>query len=146
CFGIPLSDGRLMLGQVIRFEREALMSVSCVLFEQYFASGSMAPTPDPESVVCAQYITPDLLDRGVWRTTANHPIAIPEELYPRKKPTSSGYIGATVEGSGIITHFANAFAGLAAWDSYLDPQYLDKLLIEPGKKPTHLLYEKDVPQ
>ena len=146
CFGIPLSDGRLMLGQVIRFERDALMSVSCAVFDQYFTPDSLVPIPDPERVICAQYITTDLLDQGVWKVIANHPIAIPEALYPRKKPTSSGYVGATVEGSGIIMHFANAYAGLAAWDRYFDPQYLDKLLIEPGKKPTELLYKKDLKQ
>lgn len=145
CFGIPLIDGRMMLGQVIRFEREALMSVSCALFEQYFDPSAPSPIPSAQRVVCAQYITKDLLDNGVWKIIANHPIAIPEDLYPRKKPTSSGYIGATVIGSGNIVHFANAFAGLAAWDRYFDPQYLDKLLIDPAKKPTHLLYKKDIP-
>ena len=50
-------------------------------------------------------------------------------------------IGINTEGSAIIDDFIKAYFSLAPWDDWHDPEYLDKLLISPDKKPENLIYK-----
>jgi len=47
-----------------------------------------------------------------------------------------------MQGSGNMREFVNAFYGLAPWNGYFDPNYFDKLLIDPSKRPKNLLFIK----
>jgi hypothetical protein len=82
------------------------------------------------------FSTRDLLDDGVWPVVGNRPVAVPKKLFLWEHTRSSGWVGAKVIGSGIPNELLDAFRGLAPWDAYKDPAYLDGLLVSPAKKPT----------
>ena len=65
--------------------------------------------------------------------------------HPCEPLRASGFIGATITGSGIVDDFVNAFHGLAPWDDWHDPRYLDTLLLDPSKKPRGLVYKDKEP-
>ena len=44
-------------------------------------------------------------------------------------------------GIPIEDDFIKAYFSLAPWDDWHDPEYLDKLLISPDKKPESLIYK-----
>ena len=44
-------------------------------------------------------------------------------------------------GIPIEDDFIKAYFSLAPWDDWHDPEYLDKLLISPDKKPENLIYK-----
>lgn len=44
-------------------------------------------------------------------------------------------------GIPIEDDFIKAYFSLALWDDWHDPEYLDKLLISPDKKPENLIYK-----
>jgi hypothetical protein len=44
-------------------------------------------------------------------------------------------LGAETKGSGILNNFVAAYFGQFPWNGYKDPDYFDKLLISPSKRP-----------
>jgi len=46
-----------------------------------------------------------------------------------------------IVGSANIAEFLNAYYGLVPWDDWADPNYLDKLLISPDKKPKNIIFK-----
>ena len=87
------------------------------------------------------FVTRDLLDDGVWRVIAKRPVAIPRSQLPYESLRQNGYVGAEVNGSGIVNEFLDAFYGLGPWDDWHDPTYLDQLLVSPEKKPSRLVFK-----
>ena len=140
-FAIPTMDGRLVPGQIIGREAEVLNSVTIALFDQQVDHVSKIDTADLAEVMVFSvlFVTRDLLDSGVWSIAANRPIRIPQDKFPYEEKRECGFIGAKVIGSAIVTKFVNAYFGLAPWDDWKDPNYLDKLLISPEKKPTGII-------
>ena len=51
-------------------------------------------------------------------------------------------MGAKVVGSANVGALCDAFYGLARWDDWKDPEYLDKLLLSPEKKPRGVRYTR----
>lgn len=138
-FGIPLSDGSRLLGQVLSAEPVVLNSVSCALFDQRFQD--VAPPPEVKCLFTALLTTRDLLDSGHWTVVGAGPIDVPRDRYPYESLRSSAFVGAKVIGSGNVAEFANAYCGLTPWDDWADPLYLDHLLISPDKKPAVVVYK-----
>lgn len=144
CFAIPLRDGRFMLGQVLRDEREGLPKVSCALFNTILDSTSSRAEPKLEHAIAILFTTADLLDRGYWKVVQTTSVVVPQSLFPFESLRKVGFVGAKTYGSGNVNHFANAFLALDPWDDSADPEYLDKLLLSPDKKPSTLLFKKDM--
>jgi hypothetical protein len=150
-FFIPQSDGLHAVGQVVQRTRQALNSAIVALYDLRRKSGETATVFDlkPEQLIAIQFTTPDLLNNGTWPVVGEGPVAnlsVMSKLSPiRDLPEleKSGFIGATITGSGIIRKFLDAFYGLRAWDDWADPNYLDTLLLSPEKKPKVLLLKKD---
>jgi hypothetical protein len=140
-FAIPLADGTNLLGQVIAHEPSALNSVGCALFDQRF-SDATAPSPDLARLFSVILVTRDLLDSGAWRVVSSGPVGVAWERIPYERFRSAGFVGAKIQGSRNVVAFANAFCGLAPWDDWHDPDYLDQFLLAKDKKPERLIYRK----
>lgn len=140
CFFVPLLDGSFLVGQVLSVEPFVLNSVACALFDQR-ADGKALPKPELGRLISTLFTTRDLLDSGDWKIFATFPVGVPREHRPFEELRELGFVGAKVIGSGIVNEFANAYCGLAPWDDWADPNYLDRLLLRPELKPRDLWYK-----
>jgi hypothetical protein len=95
-----------------------------------------------ETLISIQFTTPDLLNNGTWAVVGSAPPAHLGMLKNFNDLERNEFVGASVRGSANISTFLNAFYGLAAWDAFADPHYLDKLLLHPERKPSRLVYVK----
>ncbi|MFT3880904.1 MAG: hypothetical protein QM703_14730 [Gemmatales bacterium] len=142
-FKVPQSDGTFSLGQVVGREPSALNSVTCAFFDLKISEG-LLPAIDWDNLIACLFTTPDLLDNGTWPVIGHSDSAIPTHFLPFEETRSQGWVGAKIHGSGIVRQFLDAYYGLAYWDDWANPNYLDQLLIHPSKKPATLRY-KNVP-
>lgn len=140
CFLIPLKDGTFLVGQVLSAEPSVLNSVGCALFDQR-SDGQTLAQPSLKSLFSILLTTRDLLDAGEWKILAAFPVEVPREKFPFEALRSSGFVGAKVTGSANVAEFANAFCGLAPWDDWANPNYLDQLLLSPELKPKSLVFK-----
>jgi hypothetical protein len=141
CFAIPLADGGNLLGQVITSEPAILNSVRCALFDQRFLD-DLSPSPDHTRIFSIVLTTRDLLDSGVWKVIRRVSVEEQKIAFSVDTLRKTAFDGAKVIGSRNIGEFANAYCRFAPWDDWADPQYLDRLLISPEKKPADLIYKK----
>jgi hypothetical protein len=139
-FLVPLKDENAVVGQVLAHESEVLNGVSCAFFDiRLPASSSQVPMgtfTDPFSIL---FTTRDQLDAGKWRVLERRPVAVGRERFPYEHLRAARFVGAKVVGSRNIGLFVNAYYALAPWDDWADPNYLDRLLVAPNKKPARLL-------
>jgi len=140
-FKIPQSDGSSSLGQVVAQETEMLNSVTCAFFDTKVTD--TVPQIKLEQLIACLFTTHDLLNNGTWPVVGLGEITVPANVYPFEETRSRGWVGAKMFGSGIVMKFLNAYYGLTFWDDWADPNYLDRLLIDPSKKPTSLRYKSD---
>ncbi len=142
-FLVPLSDGDYAVGQVIGYEYEALGSVVCVFSNLKLSDPEQEIAFGAADIISALFVTTDALDRGSWEV-AGKTSAIPvQSFFDIRALKRNDFIGVTVRGSGIVRQFLNAYFGLAPWDCYYRPDYLDELLLSPEKKPSSLRYKSD---
>jgi hypothetical protein len=140
-FVVELMDGTYTIGQIVGQERPVLNSVSIALFEvkcgsQELAKNVLIPQSRLFSVLFA---TRDLLDSGKWAVVGTRSILIRPEQFPFEHLRDAGFVGAKIIGSAIVTAFLNAYYGLAPWDAWKDPNYLDSFLVTAEKKPRNLI-------
>jgi Immunity protein 26 len=141
-FLVQLIDGVAVVGQVVGQERQALNSVTCAFFDvrlQNEQDLDRLKAVPKGSLFSALFVTRDLLDNGEWRVVKAMKLQISRKQLPNEQFRKLGWVGATIFGSGNIVDFLNAFYGLAPWDAYKDPEYFDKLLTSPLKRPNHLV-------
>ena len=140
-FLVSLEDGTFSVGQVVAQDKEVLNSVFCV-FSMVRVKGSEAEISiDIDNVVSALFTTPDLLNSGDWLVVRNEePIPV-DKFFDIKKLKSEGFLGAKVIGSGVVIKLMDACFGLYPWDDFYEPDYLDKLLLSPSKKPAKVIYK-----
>ena len=93
-----------------------------------------------ERLISVVSVTRERLDSGDWRVVGTGPIMVERRLWPNEQFRDKGWIGAKVYDASILEEFLDAFHGLAPWDDWKEPDYLDRLLLFPGKKPTNLVY------
>lgn len=142
-FSIPLKNGEFSIGQIIGYEKDALNSVICAFYDIKEPSiEKVLQALNDTKLISIQFVTRDLLDIGEW-SIIGHSNPIDFEKYidlnaQRKK----GFVGISIEGSGIMIHFLNAFFKLAPWDMMLDTEYFDKLLISKNKRPENVILSK----
>ena len=137
-FTVPQTDGKHSLGQVVGQEREALNSVVCAFFDLRGECTESDWAPQllrRKDVIALLFVTRDLLDRGRWRVVGwREPSKLGQDGIV-DEARSNRYIGVEIRGSGIVEKFLNAFYGLHPWDAWHNPRYLDRLLIDPSRKP-----------
>ena len=144
-FLVRTADGQHVLGQIVGCEPSVLNSVSVAFFDQRFPSPEVASAgaePDPSKAFSIVFSTRDLLDSGVWGVIGRREVGIPRSLLPFESLRANGFVGAKVIGSGNLITLLNAYYGLAPWDSFHDPEYLDRLLVNPAAKPKHVVLKR----
>lgn len=135
-FVIPLLDGTGCIAQVVGRERQILNSVTIAIYDvRHSGMADDAPALRSEDVFSMLLSTKDLLDSGRWKVVGVGSTQ-GENATPYEDLRSSGFIGAKVRGSALVEDFVNAFYGLAPWDDWYVPNYLDEYLISPDKKPS----------
>lgn len=142
-FLVPLQDGTFSLGQIVAFEPEALNSVvcgfyDCIVQEYQFEAGEMDLRQ--EDLVAMLFTTRDLLDSGDWPIVGHVAPANIDSFADLPDLRAKRFVGAKIVGSGNIVKMMNAMQGLYPWNAFHEPNYLDKLLISPEKKPANPLF------
>lgn len=140
-FLLPLKDGTACIGQVIGREPSALNSVAIALYDIKGGWKGLDDFPELRlaDIFSAILVTKDYLDGGGWKVVAREDVDLLADKKPYEHLRAKGFIGAKIRGSELVEDFANAFYGLAPWDDWYVPDYLDGYLISPDKKPVERL-------
>lgn len=147
-FVVPQTDGESSIGQIVGQEPDALNSVICAFYDFRLQPNREMPNALPaERVISILFVTRDLLDSGDWSIIGHTEPAnlrlISASLEDSKQKK---FVGVKIIGSGNVIRFLNAYFGLAPWDDWSDPNYLDGFLISPDKKPNNLVLVKSKQQ
>ena len=94
-----------------------------------------------ERLIATLSVTREQLDFGVWRIVGWQPVTIDRSVWPNENCRSQDWIGAKIFDAAIAEDLLEAYNGLAPWDDWKDPEYLDKLLVSPDRKPKHLVFK-----
>lgn len=145
-FLVPLEDDTYGQGQVLSYEEDAMNSVICafssIRFEKLPTHLDVIPE---ESLVAIIFVTRDQLDYGGWPIVNRGPIISWEKYIDIRQMRSRGFIGTKIIGTFNAETLLNAYHGLVFWDDFHDPEYLDKLLISPDRKPADVLLKPTAP-
>ena len=143
-FAIPLLNNKFSIGQILDLQMQNVVRIS--LFDEQISK--LAKTNIEELcnlnllislVACSR----ERLDYGVWTILGNKKQIIPVSKFPNELYRLNGWVGAKHSDAAIIEDFVNSYYGFLPWDDWGNPNYLDKFLIDPSKKPTTLIYKKD---
>jgi hypothetical protein len=144
-FFVPQRDGVCSVGQVL----DVMMTnvASCAFYD----IRTPCDTPvgsfdlDDDLAIAALSVTKEQLDFGAWRVVGWQPVSLPRHAWPNENTRAQSWVGSIVYDAAIAEDLLNAYNGLTAWDDWKDPRYLDNLLVNPGRKPKHLIYKKRAP-
>jgi hypothetical protein len=145
-FSISTSDGRFAIGQVVGQEPNLLRSVTAALFDERHNSIEEAREHaicDPSTLFAILFVTVNHLESGDWHIVGHRSVSVDARFNSHEHTRVQGFVGAKVVGSGIVNDFVEAFYGLAPWDDWNDPHYLDSLLISDAAKPVGRLVYKN---
>lgn len=145
-FGIPIEDDFLAVGQILG--KYDWIGVACLITKMKISSKNLPLYEDikidKNDIIAAIFITEESLDKGFWPIIQQGIVnkSILKQYFPNIDLIEQGnIIGINTEGSAIIDDFIKAYFSLAPWDDWHDPEYLDKFLISPDKKPENLIYK-----
>ena len=130
-FLVPNSSGSFYVGQVAE-EFPELSSVFCYFFDE--PDAGQCPSTEAvaifsKSIIAAALVTPELLKCGVWRlcdakyNVTQHPL-----LLRVRELGSEGFVGATVNGAGLVTQFLDTHFGRLSMDHWATPQLVLRFL------------------
>ena len=137
---IPQKDGQFVPCQLLDHVMENVVGVS--LYEMRLARGDEVPDLGSIQPISILLTTRDLLDEGMWEVVGRQEVAVSQERRPYERFRSADWIGAKVQGAGIVRQFLDACFGLDPWDDWKDPDYLDALLLDPTRRPAGIVYKK----
>jgi hypothetical protein len=143
-FTVKTSNARYAVGQVLDHPGP-LVSVAVALFDHILEAPDAALSSELSRarLISAVFTSDDLLDSGRWQVVGRRAIALPRKVFPGAHTLAKGGVGEKVIGSFNLATFVEAYFGLAPWDRFQDPAYMDKLLISPARKPTKLIFKSD---
>jgi hypothetical protein len=145
-FLVETKDHMKVVCQVVADERESLGCASCAFFDLRIKEESELKEMSAlrkDRAFSVLFVTPELLNYGVWRVVGRLPVSIPKNERPYEYLRNKGWVGAEIIGGGIVEEFLEAYYALGPWDDWYDPAYLDGLLLSPDKKPKRLIFKKD---
>jgi hypothetical protein len=109
-------------------------SFTCAFFDQRVKSADTITFPlIRSSVLSCQFVTRDAFNRGKWTRVRSEAVQVSESDLPYRETEQSGWIGAKVIGTGLMTGFLNAYFGLRSWNEMKNPKYYESLLF--GRRP-----------
>jgi len=95
----------------------------------------------PDRLISCVSVSREQLDNGKWKVIGHQQPAVGKDYWPNEKFRDCGWVGAKIYDAGIIEEFLDAFYGLVPWDDWHHPNYLDRFLVSPEKKPEHLVFK-----
>jgi hypothetical protein len=140
-FYIKLEETTFVIGQVLLIPSVGLPKYLCSFYGQRF---SQVPSTNnlaelkKSNIIAIIFVTPESLKGGSWPVFAN---AEPTGVDLRRDLSQlieNNYIGCTIIGSGIVDEFMLAWHGLAIWNDWHNPSYLDGLLLPGVKRPENV--------
>jgi hypothetical protein len=139
-FAVPLADGSFGLAQAID---HWIPHAIYVAFTNLRIKSTSEPIPSLASakVISLLAVNDRALDFGEWLLIGELPSIRKRSDFPNERFRASGYVGAKSYDGGIAEDFLSAFHGLAPWDCYYRPDYLDELLLSPDLKPSSLIFK-----
>lgn len=135
-FLVPLQNGKCGVGQVIT--NEVMGSPTVAVFPVCLPCDcelSAVPALQEESCIALLTVFGRSLDRGIWRTLGQREVAMLSSRGVNWETRGSQWVGAEVFTSNIVEALLNAYHALEPWDDFADPEFLDKLLLPPHKRP-----------
>lgn len=135
-FTVPLLDGTFGVGQVLGMMMENILLVALAARRE--PAGSPTLPLGRADVMSTLATWRDPLDTGRWKVVGSQGILFPQKEWPNEQFRERNWVGAKHYNTALVEGFLNAFHALAPWDAWHDPQYLDKLLLAPELKPSHL--------
>ncbi len=139
-FSVQQKDGQFSVGQVLDLMIKNV--VSCAFFDIRFSGEPPSLTLVSEKLISCASVTRDALDKGDWKVIGRQNIIVGRAMWPNERFRAKKWVGAKIYDSIILDSFLNAFYGLDTWDKWHDPNYLDRLLISPDKKPKNIILGK----
>lgn len=141
-FTIQQTDGVCTIGQVLSQIMKNV--VSCAFYDIRVPCDAANPPYDlsDDRVIAALSVTKEQLEYGAWRVVGRQAVALPLQAWPNEDCRANDWVGARILDAAIAEDLLNAYNGLLPWDDWKDPEYLDKLLVNPDRKPKHLLYRR----
>ena len=145
-----MGDGSFGVGQVVLIERKAtgdglpyVALFSTRLSEVKDFEKIKSNLENSDNQLLSVLMTPGTqLTDGLWPIVgAGVPRNI-EKYISIQLLRENNYIGEKSYTAGILVNFLEAYHGLKPWDMYFEPDFFDKLLISPDKKPNNLVYSK----
>lgn len=142
-FLVPLLDGTYTVGQVIRKTKEALNSAVCAFFDIRLIEGAAENIEEltDNLLVALKFSSVGLLDAGEWEVVDNRVPLDTRKYFDLDQLAKDRYLNVNIVGSANLRELMNAYYALSPWNTFYDPQYLDKLLISPDKKPRNLILQ-----
>jgi len=140
-FFVKLTDGTYAMGQVL--DTSIPNTASCAFFDhrQKTAIPTNCVEVTEDNVIATATVIASHLDRGAWSVFTRCKPVLAREKWPNEATRRGGWVGSMVYSGAILEDFFNAYYCLVPWDQFHDPQYLDRLLISPSKKPKDLMYK-----
>lgn len=136
-FLVPLQNEQCGVGQVIT--NEVMGSPTVAVFPMCLPCDSeLAVVPPLQESGCIALLTllgGYALDKGLWRLLGNRELALNSSRGENWKHRGRQWVGASLLTDNIVEALLNAYHGLEPWDNFADPEFLDKLLLPPHKRP-----------
>ena len=141
-FAIPLNNGQYAIGHIL--DQHMVNTVRIALYSEVTENLEidLASLTDDKNLISLIEVTREQLDYGVWKIIGNKQTSIPIEKYANEEFRTNNWINSVVRDAALAEDFINSFHGLLPWDDWYDPNYLDRYLIYPSKKPSNLMYKK----
>lgn len=142
-FAVPLLNGNYAIGHIL--DQRLMNAVRIALYDETIKdldNIELKGLINNDDLISLIEVTREQLDYGVWKTIGNKQTNIPIEKYANEQFRTNKWINSIVRDAAIAEDFLNAYHGFLPWDKYYDPNYFDKILISPSKKPRHLIYKK----
>ncbi len=141
-FAVKQQDGVCTVGQILELMMRNV--VSCAFYDIRIACTDAAvPFHLTDDVlIAALSVSREQLDYGKWKVIGHQTIALDSLVWPNEVCRDQLWVGAVVYDATIAEELLDAYNGLVPWDDWHDPEYLDKLLAAPERKPKHVLYKK----
>jgi len=146
-FAIPLGDGTFAIGQVLAHEQGMLGAISCAFYGlRYKAIPSLDALPmlDETLLIASHFTGKDRLVGSHWTILGKLEPILSTDVYPYESQRVMGWAGAKMIGTAILEEFLQAYWGLAHWDNWGDPNYLDGVLLPGNKRPRSARTKNDL--
>ena len=101
-----------------------------------------------DEVVSIQFVTTvalDFHDLDYWPIVGHASVLDFEPVVDLDGRRARGFIGTNILDAGILMNVLDVCFALATWDFHADPEYFDKILLSPDRKPKKLIHKADQP-